>query len=82
MKSVSWFINLAVALVVLNSCSKDDKDKKPESPSTGKPVETNPANTNYPPAFTGQTRINGVKTAAAYQATVPGVSPACRTVVC
>jgi aldose sugar dehydrogenase len=70
MKSVSWFINLAVALVVLNGCSKDDKDKKPESPSTGKPVETQPANTNYPPAFTGQTRINGVKTAAAYQATV------------
>ncbi|WP_205510993.1 PQQ-dependent sugar dehydrogenase [Longitalea arenae] len=70
MKSVSWFITLAVALTVLNGCSKDDKDKKPESPSTGKPVETNPPNTNYPPAFAGQTRVNGVKTAAAYQATV------------
>jgi glucose/arabinose dehydrogenase len=70
MKSVSWFITLAVALIVMNACSKDDKDKKPESPSTGKPVETNPANTNYPPAFTGQTRINGVKTAAPYQATI------------
>jgi glucose/arabinose dehydrogenase len=69
MKSFSWFITLAVVLV-MNGCSKDDKDKKPESPSTGKPVETNPANTNYPPAFTGQTRINGVKTAAAYQSTV------------
>ena len=70
MKSISWFITLAVVLVVLNGCSKDDKDKKPESPSTGKPVETKPANTNYPPAFTGQTRINGVSTAAAYAATV------------
>lgn len=70
MKSISWFINLSVALIVLNGCSKDDKDKEPESPSTGKPVETKPANTNYPPAFTGQTRINGVKTAAAYEATV------------
>jgi len=70
MKSISWFITLSAALIVLNGCSKDDKDKKPESPFTGKPVETKPANTNYPPAFTGQTRINGVKTAAAYQSTV------------
>jgi glucose/arabinose dehydrogenase len=70
MKSFSWFITLAVALTVLNGCDKDDKDKKPDSPSTGTPVETKPPNTNYPPAFTGQTRINGVRTSAAYQATV------------
>jgi len=72
MKSVSWSITLAVALIVLNGCSKDDKkdDPKPESPSTGKPVETNPANTKYQPAFAGQTRINGVKTAAAYESKV------------
>ncbi|THU32983.1 PQQ-dependent sugar dehydrogenase [Niastella caeni] len=70
MKSISYFITLAATLAVLNGCSKDDKDKKPDSPSTGKPVETKPANTSYPPAFTGQTRINGVTTAAAYQATV------------
>ncbi|GAA4160080.1 PQQ-dependent sugar dehydrogenase [Chryseobacterium ginsenosidimutans] len=30
------------------------------------PVETNAANTNYPPAFPGQTRANGVKTNTAY----------------
>jgi glucose/arabinose dehydrogenase len=70
MKSFSWFITLAVAMSVLNGCDKDDKDKKPDSPSTGTPVETKPPNTNYPPAFTGQTRINGVRTSAAYQATV------------
>jgi glucose/arabinose dehydrogenase len=70
MKSVRWSITLAVALLVLNSCKKDDDDKKPESPGTGKPVETKPANTTYPPAFTGQTRINGVKTSASYQGTV------------
>ena len=34
MKSISLFITLAVALVVLNGCSKDDKDKKPDSTST------------------------------------------------
>lgn len=71
MKSFSWFIILAAAAIVLNSCDKkDDKEEKPESPSTGKPVETKPANTTYAPAFTGQTRINGVKTSAAYKATV------------
>jgi len=31
------------------------------------PVETNQANTNYKPAFTGQTRIAGVKTVTPYQ---------------
>jgi glucose/arabinose dehydrogenase len=71
MKSISWFITLGAAVIVLNSCDKkDDKDEKPDSPSTGKPVETKPANTTYPPAFTGQTRINGVKTAAEWQSTV------------
>ena len=72
MKCVTWSITLAVALLVLNGCKKDDKDEdnKPESPSTGTPVETKAANTNYKPAFTGQTRINGVKTAAAYQSIV------------
>jgi len=30
-------------------------------------VETNGANTNYPPAFAGQTRINGVKTTTPYK---------------
>lgn len=33
------------------------------------PVETLPANTNYKPAFTGQTRIAGVKTKAEFQVT-------------
>lgn len=34
------------------------------------PVETNPANTTYAPAFAGQTRINAVKTTTPYQKTV------------
>lgn len=34
---------------------------------TTKPVETQKANTNYPPAFTGQTRINSVTTTTAYK---------------
>ena len=40
---------------------------KAGSDSTGEPVETKPPNTNYKPAFTGQTRISGVKTTSAYE---------------
>ena len=38
--------------------------------STGAPVETNKPNTNYKPAFKGQTRIAGVKTKSPYTAKV------------
>lgn len=37
---------------------------------TGAPVETNKANTDYKPAFAGQTRIGSVKSKTAYTATV------------
>src|ERR1700754_734843 len=37
---------------------------------TGEPVEKNKANSNYKPAFTGQTRIGSVKTKTPYVATV------------
>ena len=36
--------------------------------SSGAPVETKPPNSNYKPAFTGQTRIGSVKTETAYEA--------------
>src|SRR5690349_476984 len=38
--------------------------------STGKPVETDKPNTDYKPAFAGQTRIAGVKTQTPYEFTV------------
>lgn len=38
--------------------------------TTGAPVETQKPNADYPPAFTGQTRIKGVKTSTAWDATV------------
>lgn len=37
---------------------------------TGEPVETNKANSDYKPAFVGQTRIGSVKTKTPYTATV------------
>lgn len=40
-----------------------------ESSVDGSPVETRDPNTDYKPAFAGQTRISGVKTTTEYQAT-------------
>lgn len=58
--------------VSLLSCSRnDDTAATPSPPVTGAPVETTAANTTYQPAFTGQTRIGSVATAASsYRATV------------
>lgn len=52
-------------------CSDNIDENLPETDQgTGlPPVETNAANTNYSPAFPGQTRVNGVKTVTPYQVT-------------
>jgi glucose/arabinose dehydrogenase len=67
-------IVLFSALVVLSCCSKNNSnnnnDPDPDAPVTGNPVETNPPNANYQPAFKGQTRISGVKTVTPYKAAV------------
>jgi glucose/arabinose dehydrogenase len=43
----------------------------PTNPATGgSPVESNPANANYNPAFAGQTRIAGVTTATRIRSTI------------
>lgn len=55
----------------LVSCSRDEDPSTPNTLVTGPPVETTAANTTYQPAFTGQTRIGSVTTAASsYRATV------------
>ena len=49
----------------------DGDDEEPEAPEEAlDPVETNEPNTDYSPAFEGQTRINGVQTETAYTTTV------------
>jgi len=56
--------------LALFSCSRDKDEATPQA-STAPPVETLAANTTYQPAFTGQTRIGSVTTAASsYKATV------------
>jgi glucose/arabinose dehydrogenase len=65
---------LLIASVLFASCSEGNKiteeTPEPEVPTGGAPVETAAPNTNYRPAFTSQTRINGVKTATAFSGTV------------
>src|SRR5215216_7052484 len=73
-------IILAGTVLLATSCKK--KRSEPETPQPpvtttpgttnppGTSVETNPPNSRYSPAFTGQTRANAVRTATAYQATL------------
>lgn len=68
------YISLSLFLM---SCSRDS-DPTPDPPAPNpptpnlsiSPVETSPPNTNYSPAFSGQTRVNGVTTASLYRATI------------
>lgn len=54
---------LACSVMAAASCKKDDDENLPE---TGPPVETNPPNTTYSPAFAGQTRIGSITTETPY----------------
>lgn len=76
MKSKIQIVAFIIMLLSFTACSKNNKDNEnppspePETPATGKPVETNPPNSNYASAFSGQTRINSVVTATPYQGKV------------
>lgn len=62
-------------LLALSSCKSDVADTA-TPPTTGSPtpgtspVETNPPNATYSPAFAGQTRAAGVQTPTSYQSTI------------
>lgn len=64
------------AAFMLASCSSPaghqpiDGSDSTSVDSTGAPVETKAPNTDYKPAFPGQTRIGGVKTKTPYEGTV------------
>jgi glucose/arabinose dehydrogenase len=63
-----------VTLLALNGCSGNkNPEDNPETPSPGTPtapVETLPANSNYKPAFAGQTRVTGIKTTTPYRSEI------------
>lgn len=65
MKKSIIFISFLVNFGLLMSCNSCNTDNNilPDTPiETGDPVETNPPNTHYEPAFPGQTRIGSVQT--------------------
>mgnify|MGYP000960594531 CR=1 FL=1 len=55
-------IGLTVLLTACNSQETPPDNRSTDDATTLAPVETKPPNTNYKPAFAGQTRIAGVKT--------------------
>ena len=74
-KGIKIAIILAICSTITISCSQKknlapDRDPDPSPGTPTAPVEKNPPNANYSPAFAGQTRIGGLRTNAAYKATV------------
>jgi len=70
MKKLHYIAFLSGALLALTSCSNDDKTPDTDPGTVTAPVETTKPNTTYAPAFTGQTRINGVQTNTPYEGKV------------
>lgn len=74
MKILKSKIKLLLLSVLFLSCvekvNNGEEIPEPEVPTGGIPVETNSANTNYKPAFSGQTRVNSIKTTSVVSATV------------
>lgn len=66
------FFSAACVATVLISCNGAGSaaDQTQQDTTAGPPVETTNANTEYPPAFEGQTRIAGVTTSTAYAGTM------------
>lgn len=60
---------LAILLCCLAACANkhNDSSNNPNPKDSIPPVETKAPNSNYKPAFPGQTRIAGAKTATAYK---------------
>jgi glucose/arabinose dehydrogenase len=71
--NAKYILVLLMGLVAGAGCNdKDEKEKDTDNPPlvTGDPVETEPPNTTYEPAFEGQTRIGSVTTETAWHADI------------
>ncbi|WP_353127135.1 PQQ-dependent sugar dehydrogenase [Parapedobacter pyrenivorans] len=68
-KSIGVLSALSLAVSSCDSSASKETDQPPVD-STYAPVETKAPNTDYKPAFEGQTRIAGVKTTTAYETKV------------
>lgn len=67
MKTAISLLSISLSIMV-SACNK--KQPPVQSTPEGVPVETKAPNTKYKPAFTGQTRIKGVKTKTPYDARI------------
>ncbi|OXA75920.1 Glucose/arabinose dehydrogenase, beta-propeller fold [Flavobacterium aquidurense] len=71
MRHFNYITILSSALLMACSCSNDkDPATNPDPGTSTNPVENNPANSNYSPAFSGQTRIGGLQTNTSYEAKI------------
>ena len=61
---------LALSAAACNSAANTGNGRQAGADSLLAPVETGTPNSDYKPAFAGQTRVGGVKTTSAYSATV------------
>lgn len=68
MKTTAFFL-LAIVGITFTSCGQAPAAKVNDNTTVaaGAPVETNAANSDYKPAFAGQTRVGGVKTQTPYE---------------
>ena len=68
MKTTALFL-VALSSLVFTSCGQTPAAKVNDTAptSTATPVETNAPNSDYKPAFAGQTRVGGVKTKTPYE---------------
>lgn len=64
MKRTASFL-FALGIAVFTSCGQNSAGKATGNPSAS--VETKAPNSNYQPAFVGQTRVSGVKTTTPYE---------------
>lgn len=65
MRTLATLLLMSITPAVF-SCHSSARKQATTQSDTLPPVETHPPNTDYKPAFTGQTRIPGIKTATAY----------------
>lgn len=73
MKLLKFYLPVLFGLLLLSCKTNGNGTVKHEEPPVGEllpPVESGKANTSYQPAFSGQTRINGVKTTTSYDVKV------------
>src|SRR5690606_4510937 len=69
-KTIGILAGLSLMVSACDSSASKEAENESVVDSTYAPVETKEANTDYTPAFEGQTRIAGVKTSTPYDVKV------------